>query len=157
MSNDTISSDGSSITDRAQDAQQQATQSAQARVREQVDVRSTQAGEQVSATAHALRATSDKLKDEGQDAPARAAEQIAGHAERLGGYLSESDGERILHDVEDFGRRQPLAAIGVGLAVGIAASRLLKASSSRRYESRRVDPSSTPPAVLPVGPVPAAP
>ena len=123
--------DQSSMKDRAQDAQQ----TAQARIREQVDTRSTQAGEQVSATADALRATSDKLHEEGQDGPARAAQQLAGHTERLGSYLSQSDGERILRDVEDFGRRQPLAVVGLGLVAGLAASRLLKASSRRRYES----------------------
>jgi hypothetical protein len=37
--------------------------------------------------------------------------------------------------VEDFGRRQPWAVIAGGLALGFAASRFLKASSSRRYES----------------------
>ncbi len=169
--------DDDSIKERAQDAQQQVAQSAQARVREQVDARSTQAAEQANATAHALRATSDKLRDEGQDAPARAAEQLAGHAERLGGYLSESDGERILHDLEDLGRRQPLAAIGVGLVAGLAASRLLRASSRGRYERRQSTtptPPSTPhpatapqawgaaddrevPVVLPVGASTAAP
>ena len=34
-----------------------------------------------------------------------------------------------------FGRRQPWAVIAGGLALGFAASRFLKASSSRRYES----------------------
>lgn len=143
MTSSDMRSDAGAIKDRAQDVQQQATQTARARVREQVDVRSTQAGEQASATAHALRETSARLREEGQDAPARAAEQIAGRVEHLGGYLSESDGERILHDIEDFGRRQPLAAIGVGLAAGLAASRLLRASSRNRYQQR----SSRPPAV----------
>jgi hypothetical protein len=131
--------DESRMKDRAQDAQQ----TAQARIREQVDVRSTQAGEQVSATATALRATSDKLREEGQDGPARAAEQVAGRTERLGTYLTQSDGDRILHDVEDFGRRQPLAVVGLGLVAGVAASRLLKASSRRRYESRELQAGPT--------------
>ncbi|MDO8212177.1 hypothetical protein [Conexibacter sp. CPCC 206217] len=130
-----MSHDG--IKERAQDAQQQVKQTAQTRVREQVDTRSTQAGEQVSATAQALRTTSRSLHEEGQDAPAKAADQLAGYAERIGDYLTKTDGEQLLHDAEEFGRRQPLAAIGFGLVVGIAASRLLKASSRNRYESRQ--------------------
>ena len=58
------------------------------------------------------------------------------HAERLGGYLSDSSADRILSDVEDFGRRQPLAVIGLGVAVGFVASRFLKASSRERYQGR---------------------
>ncbi|HEV7774217.1 MAG TPA: hypothetical protein VGO48_13125 [Conexibacter sp.] len=82
----------------------------QSRIREQVDQRSTQAGEQVSSSAHALRSTSERLREEGQDGPARAAERAADQAERLGGYLTESNADRILGDVEDFGRRQPSTA-----------------------------------------------
>ena len=106
------------------------------RIREQVDQRSTQAGEQVSASADALRTTSRQLREQGQDGPAQAAEKVAHHAERLGGYLSESNADRILGDLEDFGRRQPMAVIALGVAAGFAASRFLKASSRQRYEGR---------------------
>lgn len=107
---------------------------AQSRAREQLDQRSTQAGEQVTATADALRSTSRQLREQGQDAQAKAADQIAHHAERVGGYLTESDVDRMLRDAEDFGRRQPMAVVGIGLALGFAASRFLKASSRRRYQ-----------------------
>ena len=53
----------------------------------------------------------------------------------FGGYLKDADADRILHDVEDLGRRQPWAVIAGGLAVGFMASRFLKASSSERYRS----------------------
>jgi hypothetical protein len=126
------------VQEKAQDAQEKlkgGAQQAQARMREQVDQRSTQAGEQVSATADALRTTSRQLRDQGQDGPAQAAEKVAHHAERLGGYLSESNADRILGDLEDFGRRQPMAVIALGVAAGFAASRFLKASSRERYQS----------------------
>ena len=51
-------------------------------------------------------------------------------------YLTDSDADRILGDVEDFGRRQPWAVIGGGVVLGLLASRFLKASSTRRYEER---------------------
>lgn len=143
------------IKDRAQAAQKQMAKTAQTRVREQVDTRSTQAGEQVSATAQALRTTGRSLHDEGQDAPAKAADQLAGYAERIGDYLTNTDGEQLLHDAEDFGRRQPLAAIGLGLVAGIVASRLLKASSSRRWESRQTSAPTPPPALRPPSSPPA--
>ena len=65
----------------------------------------------------------------------RYAEQAADRAERAGKWLHESDGDRILRDVEDFGRSNPWAVVAGGLALGFAASRLLKASSSERYQS----------------------
>jgi hypothetical protein len=131
------------VQEKAQVAQEKVKEGAatlQSRMREQVDQRSTEAGEQVSSSAQALRSTSERLHEEGQDGPARAAERAADQAERLGGYLTESDADRILGDVEDFGRRQPLAVVAIGLAAGFAASRFLKASSSSRYASRPPQP-----------------
>jgi ElaB/YqjD/DUF883 family membrane-anchored ribosome-binding protein len=126
-------------------------QQARARVREQVDQRSTRAAEQVSATAEALRTTSRQLRDQGQDAPAQAAERVAHHAERLGGYLNDSSADRMLDDVEDFGRRQPMAVVGIGVVAGFMASRFLKASSRERYQGRATSASAMPVAPPPVG------
>ena len=151
------------VQDKAQEAQEKlkgGTEQARARMREQVDQRSTQAGEQVSATADALRTTSRQLRDQGQDGPAQAAEKVAHHAERVGGYLSESSADRILGDLEDFGRRQPLAVVGLGLAAGFVASRFLKASSRERYQGRPARTAVTPATSVPAmsdAPVPAIP
>jgi hypothetical protein len=137
--------DASATTDRAKEQVQQQAQVAQekvqetadtarSRVREQVDQRSTQAGGQVRSTARALRETARRLRDEGQDGPARATERAAQQADKVGGWLEDSDADRILRDAEDFGRRQPFAVAAIGLALGFAASRFLKASSRTRYE-----------------------
>jgi F0F1-type ATP synthase membrane subunit b/b' len=119
---------------------QQARGQARDRLREQVDQRSTQAGERVSSTAHDVRSVADELRKQGKDQPARLAEQAAERVERAGGYLKESDADRILRDVEDFGRQKPWAVALGGVALGFAASRFLKASSSRRYEQLRTNP-----------------
>jgi ElaB/YqjD/DUF883 family membrane-anchored ribosome-binding protein len=128
-------------------------QQAQSRAREQVDQRSTQAGEQVSATAQALRSTSQQLREQGQDPQAKAAEKVAHHADRVGRYLTDSDADRLLSDAEDFGRRQPMAVVGIGVALGFAASRFLKASSRKRYDGHQAAPERHQPgAQLPVTP-----
>jgi hypothetical protein len=119
----------------AQEKAQQAAGQAKDRVREQLDQRSTQAGEQVSTSASDIRSVAEQLRSQGKDQPAKLAEQAADRAEKLGGYLKDSDADRLLRDLEDFGRRQPLAVIAGGLALGFAASRLLKASSQQRHES----------------------
>jgi hypothetical protein len=148
------------VQDKAQDAQEkvkEGAQQVQARMRDQVDQRSTQAGEQISATADALRTTSRQLRDQGQDGPAQAAEKAAHHAERVGGYLSESSADRILGDLEDFGRRQPLAVIGLGIVAGFVASRFLKASSRDRYQAHPAGTAVTPATSVAAMPDPAVP
>jgi hypothetical protein len=124
------------VRDKAGEQVRNATGQARDRVRGQVDERSTQAGRQVTTQAEDLRSVAGQLREQGKDGPARMVEQVAGHAERAGSWLTESDADRILGDVEDFARSNPLAVAAGGLALGFAASRVLKASSSRRYEQR---------------------
>ncbi|MBX5469138.1 MAG: hypothetical protein IRZ21_04480 [Thermoleophilaceae bacterium] len=119
----------------AQEKVQEAAGQARGRLREQLDKRTSEAGERVTGMAGDARSVSEELRRQGKEAPAKLADQAAERAERLGSYLSESDADRMLGDVESFGRRQPMAVMLGGLAVGFAASRFLKASSSRRYRS----------------------
>lgn len=123
-------------TAQAQEKAQEAAAQARSRVQQEVDQRSTQAGEQVRSTASDLRSVGQELRNQGKDAPARLADQAAQRVERVGGYLADSDADRLLRDVEDFGRRQPLAVLAGGIALGFVAARFLKASSSRRYQSQ---------------------
>jgi hypothetical protein len=136
------------VAGQAQEKAQEAGQQVRSRVRDQMDQRSTQAGEQISGTAGDVRSVAEQLREQGKDKPAQYAEQAADRAERLGSYLSEADGGRILRDVEDFGRRNPWAVVAGGLALGFVASRMLKASSSERYRSSQSagapQPSGTP-------------
>ena len=123
------------VAGQAQDKARESAGQARGRISQEVDRRSTRAGEQVSSNASDARSVADELRKQGKDGPARYVEQAADRAERLGGYLQESDGDRILRDVEDFARRNPWAVAAGGLLVGVAASRMLKASSGDRYRS----------------------
>ena len=124
------------VRDQAGEQVRKATGQARGRAREQVDQRSTQVGEQVHHHASDLREVAHQLRAQGKDGPARIADQVAERAERAGSWMKESDGDRILGDVEDFARSNPWAVVAGGLAIGFVASRVLKASSSRRYEAR---------------------
>jgi hypothetical protein len=123
------------VASQAQDKARDAAGQARGRLRDQVDVRSTQLGEQVGSGAADARSVAEQLRNQGKQTPARYVEQAADRAERLGGYLRERDGDQLLNDVEDFARRNTWAVALGGLALGFAASRLLKASSSDRYRS----------------------
>ena len=124
------------VAGQAQEKAQEAAGQARGKVSEQVDQRSTQAGEQVASAAGDMRSVSEELRKQGKDTPAKYVEKGADKAEQLGSYLKEADGDSILSDIEDFGRRQPLAVLAGGLVVGIAAARFLKSSSHGRYQSR---------------------
>jgi hypothetical protein len=122
--------------EKAQQAAGQAKQKAGSQLRSQVDQRSTDAGHRVDGFASDVRTVGESLRDQGKDHPAKLAEQAADGAERVGSYLKESDADRILGDVEDFGRRQPWAVIAGGVVLGLVAARFLKASASDRYQQR---------------------
>jgi ElaB/YqjD/DUF883 family membrane-anchored ribosome-binding protein len=148
------------VKDRVQDATAQARGKMSEQVSQQVDTRSTQAGEQVSAAADAMRRTGDQLRQEGKEGPAKLMDQVAERGERLGSYLSESSGDRILRDVESFARRQPWLFAGGSVVLGFFVSRFVKASSSRRYRETpeydgRYRAGYVGPAELPAPPAPA--
>jgi hypothetical protein len=128
------------VAELAQEKAQQAAGQVRDTVRQQIDQRSAQAGSQISQQASDLRSVGESLREQGKEGPAKAAEQLAQYAEKVGGYLREKDSRALLADVEHFGRREPWALAAGGLAVGFAASRFLKASSGQRYRARPTVP-----------------
>jgi hypothetical protein len=135
------------VAGQAQEKAQQAAGQARDQMRTQIDQRSTETGQKISAHGGDLRSVGDQLREQGKDGPAKLADQAAGHVERAGSWLTESDGDQILHDIEEAARKNPWAVVAGGVALGFAASRLLKASSSERYQARSSLPSgpTTPP------------
>jgi hypothetical protein len=123
--------------EKAKETAHSAASQAQDKVRVQVDQRSTEVGERVGGTAGDIRSVGEALRQQGKDGPAKVAEQAADRVERAGKYLRESDADRILNDVEDFGRRRPWAVLAGAAIAGFAAARFLKASSRERYSSRQ--------------------
>src|SRR4030088_464059 len=130
------------IKDQAQQVSDKAREvggTVQDRVRDQLDTRSTQAGEQVGSVSDAMRSMGEQLRDQGNDLPAQLAHQAAEKTEQLGQYLREADADRIIRDVEDFGRRQPWVVAAAGSALGVAAARFIKASGRPRHDGGGYD------------------
>jgi hypothetical protein len=147
----TASAPGADVQAKAQHAAGQAQEQAQAaagqvqaKVREELDQRSWQLGEQAHQQASDLRSVGEALRDQGKDRPAQAVERLAGYAEQAGSYLRDTEADSMLSDAEDFGRRKPAAVAAGALALGLLASRFLKASSSRRYSARQSQQSLPP-------------
>jgi hypothetical protein len=100
----------------------------------QVDQRTSDLGQRVSSVVGDLRQVGEQLQGQENQQAAKVANSTADQAERVAGYLQDVDGQRLLSDVEDLGRRQPLLVLAGGMALGVAAARVLKASSSDRYQ-----------------------
>jgi ElaB/YqjD/DUF883 family membrane-anchored ribosome-binding protein len=124
------------LHDAAALAQEKATElreQGSARMRDQFDQRSTQAGSQVRSLAEALRRSGNDLRGEGNTSGARLAGQAADRVEQLGSYLEQKSGDELMRDVETFARRRPWMLAGLGMLAGVAAARFMKASSEERY------------------------
>jgi len=160
------------VAGQAQEKAREAAGKAQEGVRQQIDQRSTEAGERVAGTAQDLRSVGEELRKQGKDAPAKLADRAAEQTERVGSYLKDNGPDKMLEDVEDFGRQRPWAVLAGGVAVGVVAARFLKASSRNRYQQRNgsqngaqlprrsaVEPVATPPppTAQPGTPAPATP
>jgi ElaB/YqjD/DUF883 family membrane-anchored ribosome-binding protein len=124
------------VAGQAQEKAREAAGNAQESIRQQIDDRSTQAGERVGSTAQDLRSVGEELRKQGKDAPAKLADRAAEQTEKVGSYLKDNGPDKMLEDVEDFGRQRPWAVLAGGMAVGILAARFLKASSRNRYQQR---------------------
>jgi ElaB/YqjD/DUF883 family membrane-anchored ribosome-binding protein len=128
------------VQDAASAAQEKASElreQGSARLRDQIDQRSNEAGSQVRSLAEALRRSSNDLSNEGNPGGARLARQAADRVERVGSYLEQKRGDEVMRDIETFARRRPWMIAGLGMLAGVAAARFIKASSEQRYGDYR--------------------
>jgi hypothetical protein len=109
-------------------------------LREQVDQRSTQLGEQVRSGGDLLRQVADQARIQGNSQHATLAGKAAERLDGAGGYLVDADADELLGKVEELARRQPWLVAGAGLLIGLAAGRMLKASSADRYQRPQLPP-----------------
>jgi ElaB/YqjD/DUF883 family membrane-anchored ribosome-binding protein len=108
-----------------------------ARVRDQLDQRSTQAGSEMRSLAGALRRSGQELSSEGNSNTSQLTTQAADRIERAGSYLEQKRGDELMRDIETFARRRPWMVVGIGLLAGVVAARFVKASSEQRYGDYR--------------------
>lgn len=103
----------------------------------QLETGSAAAGERVLKTAATLKRIAVDLRadDLGRGA-APLADRGVERLERLGTYLSKSDGTRLVADAERIGRERPWTVATSGLVLGFLGSRMLKASAARRGDGR---------------------
>ncbi len=102
---------------------------------DQIDRRTTDLGNVVGEHVGNLRTMGDSLRGQGQDGTARLVDMAADRLNQVSVYLRETDGDRIVHDLETVARNQPVITATAGLLFGVTAARLLKAGAMQRYRT----------------------
>ena len=116
------------IASQAKEKAQGATDRLGGVINEQVDTRSTQAADQISNVAEAIRKAGESAAEQ-TPAAGKAANAAADRLDLIGGYLQNSSGEQIVNDIQEFARKQPWVVAGAAAALGLMTARFLKASS----------------------------
>lgn len=117
------------VAGQAKDHAQSAAEQARHKAAAQVDERSTQVGQQIDSQAESIGGVAEELRRQGQDGPAKIAEQVGEKVKGVADYLQEADGERLVAAAGDLARENPAAAAAAGAAAGFVAGRVIKASS----------------------------
>ena len=129
---------GGAVEDAASAAQDKALElrsKGASQLRDQLDTRTTEVGKQAKTVAQAFRQSGEKLRGEGNTQAANATDMAAQRVEQLGAYLERIQGDELLRDAERFARQRPWLLAGIGMFAGLVASRMVKASSERRYQA----------------------
>lgn len=90
--------------------------------------RKTEAAEIVGALATALHAAGDSLRQQDQQRLGRMGDDVANQVDRMASYLRDNDMRGMLHDLEEFSRRNPAAFLGITFVGGLLAGRFLRSS-----------------------------
>ena len=141
---------GNSVAEQAKGLKEEAKDRASSTVKEQMDTRSTQAGEQMQKVAGAMRQSSNQFREQAGETPAKVNDAVAEKVEQFSAYLTNAKADTMLSDLENVARRRPWLVAGAATVVGFAFSRFLKASGRTRYEQasgsqqRRELPSAPP-------------
>jgi PRC-barrel domain len=98
---------------------------------DQLDTQMTQAGLSLATVADAVETLSDQLRRGNQALLADYADRAGGQVDQLATYLRQSDPNKVLHDVEDFAKREPVLFLAGAFAIGLLGTRFLKSSSSQ--------------------------
>jgi hypothetical protein len=100
------------------------------RVEERITDNKHRAVDQLEDVAQSLRSAGAQLPAD--NAASRYIVQAANQVDHLASFLNNRDVSDLLHDVEDFARRQPAVFVGGAFALGVLGARFLKSSQRNR-------------------------
>lgn len=106
------------------------------RASEQLNTQKNKATEGIGTAAHAVRQSTQQLRDQRHDTIAQYVESAADQLDRFASRLKEKNVSDLLEDAQRFARRQPALFIGGAFALGLLGSRFFKSSSAERQMDR---------------------
>ncbi|MDR9777323.1 nutrient deprivation-induced protein [Rhizobium hidalgonense] len=115
------------------------------KVKEVATEQTSFAARRVGGVAKALEKVGAELEGSEQAEVGRYARQIGQSVQSFARQMEGKDLGEIANMAEDFGRRQPLAFLGIAALAGLAASRFLTASAERPRETLGAAGSNNPP------------
>ncbi len=119
----------------AKDAVKEGADTAMQKVQETVAEQTGFAARQVGGIATVLQKVGAELENGEQAEVGRYAKQIGDSVQAIAKNMEGRDLGEIAGMSEDFGRKQPLAFLGVAALAGLAASRFLTASAKRKTDT----------------------
>ena len=100
-------------------------------VRDKIEEGKEQQAGKISGVARAIHGAADELKDQMPET-ADYIHKAADNVERLSTMLRDRPAEDLLHEVNRFAHRRPLAMFGAAILAGVAIARFLKSSPRTR-------------------------
>lgn len=85
---------------------------------------------QVKGFATVFTRAGEQFREENHSHLAEYSEKLGERVQHLADYVEGRDLGEMMHDLEAYGRRQPLVFLGLSLGLGLLAARLLKSSRS---------------------------
>jgi len=116
------------VADQAHQAAGQVVDQARQQMSSRLVGQKDRAADGLTNVAHALRQTSQQLRDQDQKAVTGYIESAASQVERISSYLKQNDLGGLIDDVEHFARRQPVLFLGGTFVLGLLGARFLKSS-----------------------------
>ena len=126
---DSAPGSGDRLQDAASNVADRVADTAQQQVGTRVDGQLARGADVLGQVSQAIRQSGEQLRAE-QPQIAGFADTAAQQVDRASEYLRETDFQGLVRGAEDFARRQPAVFLGGALALGLVASRFLKASPS---------------------------
>ena len=118
---------GSNGSDRLGDAAGGVVDRVSGTAEKQANMGLTRAGDAIAQTASAIRQTGAQMREQ-QPQVAGFADIAAQRLDEAARFVREQDLQGLMREAEDFARRQPAVFLGGAFALGLVASRFLKAS-----------------------------
>jgi uncharacterized protein YjbJ (UPF0337 family) len=122
---------GGQVIDQATEKVNEFVDQAKPQVQNQIDSQRERVAENLGSTASTLRETGQQLRSKDEAAMVgEYMERAAEGVDRFAGYLRSHPVDKIMHDAEDFARRQPAIFLFGAFGLGLLAARFLKSSAS---------------------------